>query len=137
MCLEDMLGSTKLSGLARHTFNHGDRFSLVQAAKSSLVSGAKSLYYPINPPQSHLYNSDRLKYSLKDLPYRTEKQFWETHNQILEARNITTRERIVKMTGIVKITIVVISLAFLFPEHFLIDSFHLFYENCTAFMWDI
>ncbi len=34
-------------------------------------------------------------------------------------------------------TIVVASFAYLFPMTFSIDPFHLDYENCTAFIWDI
>ncbi len=41
------------------------------------------------------------------------------------------------MTGVSKMTIVVTRLAYQFPMTFTLNPFHLPYENCTAFMWDV
>lgn len=47
MALGDMLGSAKINGMAGHMAIFGDRFSLVQGARSSRAKGSKALYYPI------------------------------------------------------------------------------------------
>src|SRR6266567_4913254 len=72
MALGDMLGSAKLNGMAGHTAIFGDRFSMVQAAKSSLIKGAKSQYYPTNPPENNRYNPFRPpKYDPSNIPMRS------------------------------------------------------------------
>ena len=53
MALGDMLGSAKLNSMAGHTAIFGNHFSMIQGAKSSLVKGAKSQYYPMNPPENN------------------------------------------------------------------------------------
>jgi hypothetical protein len=53
MALGDMLGSAKLNGMAGHTAIFGDRFSMVQGAKSSLIKGEKSQYYQMNAPDNN------------------------------------------------------------------------------------
>jgi hypothetical protein len=78
MILGDMLGSAKLSGMAGHTANYGDRFSLVKGARAGPEgSSAKAQYYPI---VSHslikVFNKDWQDYDLKNLPMCTESEYW-------------------------------------------------------------
>jgi hypothetical protein len=44
----DMLGSAKCSGMAGHSAVFGDRFSLVQGARSKVTKRAKAQYYPMS-----------------------------------------------------------------------------------------
>lgn len=79
MVLGDMLGSAKMNGMAGHSAVHGDRFSLVEGAHSSLKKGSKYQYYPVNPPQNDKYNpSHPASYDLNALPIRRENSYWET-----------------------------------------------------------
>jgi hypothetical protein len=137
MILGDMLGSAKLSGMAGHTSFHGDRFSKVQAAKSSLKPGAKSLYYPMNPPANEEYNPSRPFYDLDKIPVREEVEYWDTIKEIQNARSKTARATIVKNSGVSRLPLCAASKAFLHPSFFPLDPFHLFYENCMAFIWDL
>ena len=52
MALGDMIGSAKINGIAGHMAIFGDRYSMVQAARSSHVKGSKALYYPSSPPEN-------------------------------------------------------------------------------------
>ena len=56
MILGDMLGSAKVNGMAGHSAFHGDRFSMVEGARSSLKKGSKYQYYPVKPPGNAVYN---------------------------------------------------------------------------------
>ena len=62
----DMPGSAKLSGMAGHSANYGDRFSLVKGAISK--GSAKPQYYPISPPQKDVYNPGHDPIDLNNLP---------------------------------------------------------------------
>jgi hypothetical protein len=139
MVLGDMLGSAKLSGMAGHHAIFGDRFTLVQGAKSSTSRGARALYYPINPPQNDLYNPFRPPfYDLKNLPMRTEDHYWKAIQQLsLTTLSKQQRTTIVKATGISRLPLCAASEAFIHPTFFPIDPFHLFYENVEAFIWDL
>jgi hypothetical protein len=138
MILGDMLGSAKLSGMAGHTALHGCRFSDVLAAKSSVNSGSKSLYYPMNPPENDKYNPTRpAAYDLNNLPMRTEQQYWATISALENAPTKAARAAVVKKSGISRMPLCAASKAFLHPSFFPLDPFHLFYENCMAFIWDL
>jgi hypothetical protein len=120
MALSDMLGSAKINGMSGHSALYGDRFTTVQGARSSLKKGAKSQYYPLAPPNNDLYNPDRPSplYENHSLPYRRE-------------------EDISRATGVSRTPLCAASDAFLHPSFFPIDSFHLPFENCAPWFWDM
>ena len=137
MALGDMLGSAKLNGMAGHTAIFGDRFSLVQGAKSSLIKGAKSQYYPMNAPENDRYNPSRpSKYDLSKIPRRSQALYWTTIEQLGAAKTKKDRSDITKATGVSRLPLCAASVAFTHPTFFPLDPFHLFYENCMAFIWD-
>ena len=131
----DMLGSAKLSGMAGHSANYGDRFSLVKGAYTS-KPGSKAQYYPISPPQREIYNAERYV-DLNKFPLRGQRHYWATIEKINSAATIDEYKRIVKSTGISRLTICAASPAFLHPSFFPLDPFHLFYENCMPHFWDM
>ena len=138
MALGDMLGSAKLNGMTGHTGLFGDRFSMVQGAKSSCLKGAKSQYYPINPPENAKYNPSRpAQYDLSNLPMRSQDVYWSTIKRLANATTKKERSEISKSTGVSRLPLCAASVAFTHPTFFPLDPFHLFYENCMAFIWDI
>lgn len=140
MCLGDMLGSAKLSGMAGHAAVHGDRFTMVKGARSSVKSGSKYQYYPINPPtagDAAPYNVGRLSYDFFDLPYRDENSYWQTIHDLNMAKNPTARAKLVTRTGVSRLPLCAASMAFIHPTFFPLDPFHLFYENCMPHLWDM
>jgi len=93
MALGDMLGSAKLNGMAGHTAIFGDHFSMVQAAKSSLIKEVKLQYYPMNPPalQSNTSYSPKLTSEAAQVtPPQMRSTTWSTTSKTLgeEARAI-------------------------------------------------
>jgi hypothetical protein len=137
MALGDMLGSAKLNGMAGHTAIFGDRFSMVQGAKSSLIKGAKSQYYPMNAPDNNRYNpSHPPKYDLSKIPMRSQASYWTTIEELGAARTKKEKSEITKATGVSRLPLCAASVAFMHPTFFPLDPFHLFYENCMAFIWD-
>lgn len=137
MALGDMLGSAKLNGMAGHTALHGDRFSMVRGAKSSLTKGSKSQYYPISPPDNDRYNPQRpAAYDLSNLPMRTQQSYWETIERLEKARTKKDKAEIMKMSGVSRLPLCAASVAFLHPTFFPLDPFHIFYENDLPFIWD-
>jgi hypothetical protein len=138
MALGDMLGSAKLNGMAGHSAVYGDRFSMVKGARSSLKKGSKAQYYPISPPENSKYNPDRLEaYDLRNLPIRQEDFYWRTIENLHKTTTKAGRATITKNTGISRMPLCAASPAFLHPTFFPLDPFHLFYENCMAFIWDL
>jgi hypothetical protein len=139
MILGDMLGSAKLSSMAGHSAIFGDRFSLVQGACSKISRGAKAQYYPMSPPDNDAkqYNPNRPTYDLNNLPMRTESHYWSTIKRLSEATTKKTVDDIVKTTGISHLPLCAASLAFSHPNFFPPDPFHLIYENCMAFIFDV
>lgn len=137
MALGDMLGSAKLNGMAGHSAIYGDRFSMVKGAKSSLKKGSKAQYYPISSPDRVRYNPDRPEYSLENIPMRQEKVYWDTIENLEKASSKAARIAITRETGISRMPLCAASPAFLHPSFFPLDPFHLFYENCMAFIWDL
>jgi hypothetical protein len=139
MALGDMLGSAKLNGMAGHTAIFGDRFTMVQGARSSLAKGSKSQYYPISPPDDsdRQYNPNRPSYTFANIPMRTQEMYWKTIEQLENAKTKKERTEITRSTGISRLPLCATSVAFIHPTFFPIDPFHLFYENCMAFIWDM
>jgi hypothetical protein len=139
MILGDMLGSAKLSGMAGHSAIFGDCFSLVQGACSKISRGAKAQYYPMSSPDNDAkqYNPNRPTYDLNNLPMRTESHYWSTIKRLSEATTKKTVDDIVKTTGISHLPLCAASLAFSHPNFFPPDPFHLIYENCMAFIFDV
>ena len=137
MALGDMLGSAKLNGMAGHSAIYGDRFSMVKGAKTSKKKGAKTQYYPISSPAIAMVNHDRPSYNFRNLPLREEDFYWKTIEKLQNAPNKTQRTSITKDTGISRMPLCAASPAFLHPSFFPLDPFHLFYENCMAFIWDL
>ena len=130
-----MPGSAKLSGMAGHSANYGDRFSLVKGAISK--GSAKPQYYPISPPHQDVYNPGRDPIDLNNLPLRSQRHYWATIEKLQSAHTIDEQRKIAKSTGISWLTICSASPAFLHPSFFPLDPFHLFYENCMVHIWDM
>jgi hypothetical protein len=140
MMLGDMLGSAKCSGMAGHSAVFGDRFSLVQGARSKKTKGAKAQYYPMSPPDNDKkeYNPSRPTYNLDNLPMRTESHYWSTIEKLCKASdNAKATSRITRATGISCLPLCATSLAFSHPTFFPMDPLHLCYENCMAFLYDL
>ncbi|KAI0054599.1 hypothetical protein BV25DRAFT_1816860 [Artomyces pyxidatus] len=132
-----MLGSAKFSCLAGHSALYGDRFSMVRGARASLKKGSKSQYYPLKPPENDKYNPGRPFTDLNDLPIRKESHYWEIIVKLQNAETKSARNIITRESGISRMPLCVASHAFMHPSFFPLDPFHLFYENCMAFMWDL
>ncbi|TFK72255.1 hypothetical protein BDN72DRAFT_763531 [Pluteus cervinus] len=133
-----MLGSAKINGLVGHTGLYGDRFSKVQGAKASTTKGSKAQYYPLAPPANHVYNPERPEsYNLDALPLRTQDEYWKTIETLDCALTNTARKAITKQTGVSRLPLCATSPGFVHPSFFPLDPFHLFYENCMAFIWDL
>ena len=138
MALGDMLGSAKLNGMAGHSAIFGDRFSMVQGARSSTKKGAKAQYYPISPPETDKYNPTRpRKYDLDHLPIRTEESYWNTIQNLEQASSKSARNAITQQTGVSRLPLCAASPAYVHPTFFPIDPFHLFYANCGPLFWDM
>jgi len=138
MALGDMLGSAKLNGMAGHAAVYGDRFSMVKGARASNNKGAKAQYYPLSPPETSIYNPDRPEsYDLDNLPMREEDFYWKTICALQTASSKTAANALTKKTGISRLPLCAASPAFVHPSFFPLDPFHLLYENCQAFMWDL
>ena len=137
MALGDMLGSAKLNGMAGHSAIYGDCFSMVKGARASLAKGAKAQYYPISPPECSKYNSGCPEYDLCKLPLRQESVYWETIVKLEGAPSKASRANLTKDSGISRMPLCAASPGFLHPSFFPLDPFHLFYENCMAFQWDL
>ncbi|KAF8867459.1 hypothetical protein BD779DRAFT_1464471 [Infundibulicybe gibba] len=137
LALGDMLGSAKLNGMAGHSAIYGDRFSLVQAAKSSNHKGSKAQYYPMNHEISSQYNPQRDKYSPLNLPIRTQGGYWDIIRELESKSSGNSKAAVTKATGVVRLPLCAASPAFIHPVFFPLDPFHLFYENCMAYMWDL
>jgi len=135
MGLGDMLGSAKINGMAGHGRIYGDRFSMVQAAKSSDRSNAHAQYYPIL--NIDRFNPDRCKYSFDDIPMRQYEHYFDVLLRLEQANSKAERERITRQSGILWLPLCAASAAFFHPSFFPIDPFHLFYENIMAFIWDL
>lgn len=131
----DMLGSAKINGMAGHAAIYGDRFSTVQAAKSSTASGSKAQYYPMLSSDKH--NPNRPKYSYDTLPLREHRTYFETLRDLEAAPNENQRKFITRTTGVSRLPLCIASPAFFHPAFFPLDPFHLIYENCMAFIWDL
>lgn len=140
----DMLGSAKFSGLGGHLANKGDRFSMVEAARAE---GTKAQYYPVACPDNARLNPSRpAEYDLDNLPKRTTEAYWAAHKKLFNvllqiSQGIrgakALQKRIQKETGIIRMPTIAV-LDGLDPENgFPIDSFHLFFENIAAWIWDI
>ncbi|KZP09685.1 hypothetical protein FIBSPDRAFT_914023 [Athelia psychrophila] len=105
--------------MAGHSAVHGDRFTMVKGACSSLAKGAKYQYYPINPPstgQAASYNQDQPSYDFFELPYRNGNTYWQTINDLHTARNKTERVKLVTKTGISRLPLCAASEAFIHPN---------------------
>ncbi|KAJ3511768.1 hypothetical protein NMY22_g15548 [Coprinellus aureogranulatus] len=137
MVLGDMLGSAKLSRLAGHAAFHGDRFSLVEGARTSTEKGAKAQYYPITPPENEKYNPTRPpSYDLHNLPRRSQIGYWNTIARLDAAKSKKAKAEISRDTGVVALPLCAASRAFIHPSYFPVDPFHLPYKNVLPFMWD-
>ncbi|KIM73378.1 hypothetical protein PILCRDRAFT_81175 [Piloderma croceum F 1598] len=109
----------------------------MKGARASLNKGAKAQYYPISPPEHLKYNSDRPEYNLCDLPMCQESQYWEVIEKIQGATSKATKATLTKETGISHMPLCAASPGFFHPSFFPLDPFHLIYENCMTFQWDL
>jgi hypothetical protein len=130
-----MLGSAKLSGMARHTGVHGDHFSMVEGAHAKL--GARPQYYPLSPLQKGKNHKDQPDIDVYHLPMREQSHYWKIVNRPLSANSKTENDAIVHATGIACFSMCSASPAFSHPSFFPLDPFHLFYENCMLHIWDL
>jgi hypothetical protein len=137
--LGDMLGSAKVSGMSGHSAVRGDRFSTTQGARSSTQKGAKAQYYPLSPPDTsnRKYNTERPTYSPDGIELRKQDTYWGILQRLATATTKAEKARISKETGVSKIPVAAASPAFVHPSYFPLDPFHLFYENCMPWFWDI
>ncbi|PPR07819.1 hypothetical protein CVT24_002892, partial [Panaeolus cyanescens] len=131
------MAATGLNGMSGHSAIFGNRFSMVQGARSSTEKGAKAQYYPLSPPQNEIYNPTRPSvYSSENLVMRQQDQYMKTLTQLSNAQTKRERSNISKETGVSHIPLAVASPAFIHPQFFPIDPSHLFYKNCMAAMYD-
>ena len=137
--LGDMLGSAKVNGMSGHTAFHGDRFSMIQGARTSLKPGAKFQYYPLNSPDNAAgqYNPRRPVYTADAIETREQEAYWGILKKLANAKTKAELARISKETGVARIPLAASSPAFIHPSFFPLDPFHLFYENCMLWLWDI
>ncbi|KAI0262763.1 hypothetical protein BC834DRAFT_828555 [Gloeopeniophorella convolvens] len=124
--------------MAGHMAVHGDRFSMVQGARSSKERGAKAQYYPLSPPQKMEFNPNRPIVNILQLPIRSLDSYWKDIKRLEAAKGRKTRyASIVRETGISGLPTCATSPAFTIPYFFPLDPFHLFYENCMPHIWDL
>ncbi|KAF8218479.1 hypothetical protein L208DRAFT_1427213 [Tricholoma matsutake] len=74
------------------------------------------------------YNPGWPIYSFETLPIRTQSQYWNTIKMLSNAKTKKDTDQIPLCAA---------SPAFIHPTFFPLDPFHLFYENCMAFIWDL
>ncbi|KAF8868877.1 hypothetical protein BD779DRAFT_1458932 [Infundibulicybe gibba] len=86
---------------------------------------------------SSKYNPQRAKYSLSKLPIRTQGGYWDIIRKLDSKSSQNSKAQITKATGVVRLPLCAASHAFIHPVFFPLDPFHLFYENCMAYMWDL
>jgi hypothetical protein len=68
----------------------------------------------------------------------TESYYWSTIEMLIKASDDgKATSKIVRETGISCLPLCATSLAFSHPNFYPIDIFHLPYENCMAFFWDM
>jgi hypothetical protein len=67
---------------------------------------------------------------------RSQALYWTVIEQIGAARTKKEKSEITKATGVSRLPLCAASVAFTHPTFFPLDPFHLFYENCMAFIWD-
>jgi len=67
---------------------------------------------------------------------RSQDLYWKTIETLRAARTKNSRSNITKTTGISRLPLCAASVAFAHPTFFPLNPFHLFYENCMAFIWD-
>ncbi|KZP04518.1 hypothetical protein FIBSPDRAFT_915075 [Athelia psychrophila] len=124
--------------MAGHLAMHGDRFSMVKAARSNLAKQSKYLYYPMDATEpSNKYNPGCPIYNLGEIPYQKEQEYWATVTALSQAETKARRAAIVTQTGVSRMPLCVAGDAFVHPNYFPLDPFHLIYENCMVFIWDI
>ena len=66
-----------------------------------------------------------------------ESQYWEAIGKIQGATSKATKAILTKETGISRMPLCAASPGFVHPSFFPLDPFHLIYENCMAFQWDL
>ncbi|TEB36666.1 hypothetical protein FA13DRAFT_1622913 [Coprinellus micaceus] len=125
--------------MSGHSAIRGDRFSMIQGARTSLEKGSKPQYYPLNPPDTSpkQYNPYRPGYTATDLPMRSMEEYWSILDRLDKAATVAESLRISKQTGVAKIPLTASLQGFIHPAFFPIDPFHLFYENGMPWIWDV
>ncbi|KAF8164677.1 hypothetical protein BJ912DRAFT_863617 [Pholiota molesta] len=83
------------------------------------------------------YNPGRQQYSYDKLPIRQHQTYFKTLRELEAAGNENQRRKITKATGVSRLPLCAASPAFFHPTFFPLDPFHLIYENCMAFIWDL
>ena len=71
------------------------------------------------------------------MPLHAPSDYWNAISQLSNAGTKKDRAAVVKATGVSCLPLCVASPAFIHPSYFPLDPFHLFYENCMAFLWDL
>src|SRR5258708_7835277 len=116
MGLGDMLGSAKINGMAGHGGIYGDRFSIVQAAKTSDQSGARAQYYPILNVDR--FNPDRHKYFFDEIPMQQYGGYFNVRRQLEQAKSRGGRGMIARESGILQLPVCTASTAFFIQRFF-------------------
>ena len=93
-----MWGSAKINGMTGHGGIYGDRFSMVQATKTSNKSGARAQYYPITNVDH--FNPNRSKYSLDNIPMCKYQDYFDTLLQLEQANSKAGRDKVTRKTGV-------------------------------------
>ena len=96
----------------------------------------KAQYYPMNPSdnENNEYNPRRPTYTFDKLPLCSQSEYWNTISELSKAKTKKNKKDITKKTSVVALPLCATSLVFIHSSFFLLDPFHLFYENCMAFL---
>ncbi|KAI0038424.1 hypothetical protein FA95DRAFT_1505691 [Auriscalpium vulgare] len=68
---------------------------------------------------------------------RNENDYRKTLDKLNKAATKTARAKITRETGVSRMPLCMAMPAFLHPSFFPLDPFHLIYENCMAYFWDL
>ncbi|KDQ30014.1 hypothetical protein PLEOSDRAFT_1036713, partial [Pleurotus ostreatus PC15] len=104
------------------------------------LKNGKYLYYPLfSQNLVSAWNPKRPEYDPSNLPLRTEQDYWKTIHELNTAEPDSKKQKaIITQSGILRLPLAASSKAFIYPSMFFpSDPFHLLYENCTAWLWDL
>ncbi len=101
----------------------------------------KGLNHSIIPQQHQIMKiiiqEDQKNIISLDIPIRSQENYWNTLERLERATTKKAKADITRTTGVSRLPLCAASVAFIHPTFFPLDPFHLFYENCMAFIWDV